>query len=127
MRTGLFLIQGIFGAYQKSDLYGVILRVLEVCFQMSYFLSFTRKYLSSSLQKQAGAVRANIVCISKNADSNLSEHASQWETPLVLRVHDLSGSVARHLSGRHSAPKGVPNETNGSATGEPKDEIRRNL
>ncbi len=45
----------------------------------------------------------------------------------VLRVHDLSGSVARHLSGRHSAPKGVPNETNGSATGEPKDEIRRNL
>ena len=45
----------------------------------------------------------------------------------VLRVHDLSGSVARHLSGRHSAPKGVPNETNGSATGEPKDEIRRNV
>ena len=24
----------------------------------------------------------------------------------VLRVHDLSGSVARHLSGRHSAPEG---------------------
>lgn len=46
---------------------------------------------------------------------------------IVLRVHDLSGSVARHLSGRHSAPKGVPNETNGSATGEPKDEIRRNV
>ncbi len=45
----------------------------------------------------------------------------------MLRVHDLSGSVARHLSGRHSAPKGVPNETNGSATGEPKDEIRRNV
>ena len=45
----------------------------------------------------------------------------------LLRVHDLSGSVARHLSGRHSAPKGVPNETNGSATGEPKDEIRRNV
>jgi hypothetical protein len=44
-----------------------------------------------------------------------------------LRVHDLSGSVARHLSGRHSAPKGVPNETNGSATGEPKDEILRNV
>ena len=47
--------------------------------------------------------------------------------PRVLRVHDLSGSVARHLSGRHSAPKGVPNETNGSATGEPKDEIRRDV
>ena len=46
---------------------------------------------------------------------------------IVLRVHDLSGSVARHLSGRHSALKGVPNETNGSATGEPKDEIRRNV
>ena len=45
----------------------------------------------------------------------------------MLRVHDLSGSVALHLSGRHSAPKGVPNETNGSATGEPKDEIRRNV
>ena len=52
---------------------------------------------------------------------------SQCAFLAVLRVHDLSGSVARHLSGRHSAPKGVPNETNGSATGEPKDEIRRNV
>ncbi len=85
VRTGLFLIQGIFGAYQKSDLYGVILRVLKVCFQMSHFLSFTRKCFSPSLQKQAGTIKPNIICISKNADFNLSEHTSQWETPLGTR------------------------------------------
>ena len=33
VRTGLFLIQGIFGAYQKTDLYGVILWVLKVTFR----------------------------------------------------------------------------------------------
>ena len=53
--------------------------------------------------------------------------AEQQGSHQMLRVHDLSGSVARHLSGRHSTLKGVPNETNGSPTGEPKDEIRRNV
>ena len=45
----------------------------------------------------------------------------------VLRVHDLSGSVARQLSGRHSVPKGVRDETDGTATGDPEDEIRRSV
>jgi hypothetical protein len=45
----------------------------------------------------------------------------------LLRVRDLSGSVARQLSGRHSAPKGVPDETDGTATGDPEDEIRRSV
>ena len=62
-------------------------------------------------------------------EMSLARYARRYNQvpPRMLRVHDLSGSVARHLSGRHSAPKGVPNETNGSATGEPKDEIRRNV
>ena len=42
----------------------------------------------------------------------------------VLRVNDLSGFVARNLSGRHSAPQGVRHETNGGATGDTEDEIR---
>lgn len=81
MRTGLFVIQGIFDVYQKADLYSVILWMLKGCFQMSYFLSLIREYLSPSLQNQAGAFKPNIICISKTADSNLSEHTSQWETP----------------------------------------------
>ena len=42
----------------------------------------------------------------------------------MLRVNDLSGFVARNLSGRHSAPQGVRHETNGGATGDTEDEIR---
>ncbi len=42
----------------------------------------------------------------------------------VLRVRDLSGSVARDLSGCHSHPKGVTDETDGVVTGDPEDEIR---
>lgn len=45
----------------------------------------------------------------------------------VLRVHDLSGFVARQVSGPHSVPKGVRDETVGSAKGEPEDEIRRGI
>ena len=43
---------------------------------------------------------------------------------LVSRARDLSGSVARHLSGCHSAPKGVRNDADASATGDTEDEIR---
>ena len=43
----------------------------------------------------------------------------------LLGVHELSGFVARHLSGRHSVPKGVRDEADGGATGDPEDEIRR--
>jgi hypothetical protein len=41
----------------------------------------------------------------------------------LLRARDLSGSVARHLSGRHTAPKGVGDEKDEGATGDTKDEI----
>jgi len=41
----------------------------------------------------------------------------------LLRVLKLSGSVARHLSGCHSALKGVRDEKDGTATGDPEDEI----
>ncbi len=41
----------------------------------------------------------------------------------MLRVLKMSGSVARHLSGCHSALKGVRDETDGIATGDPEDEI----
>ena len=41
-----------------------------------------------------------------------------------MLINDLSGSVARQLSGRHTAPKGVGDETNGPARGDPEDEIR---
>jgi hypothetical protein len=41
----------------------------------------------------------------------------------VSRAFELSGSVARDLSGRHSAPKGVSYEADGVATGDPEDEI----
>ena len=42
----------------------------------------------------------------------------------MLRAHDLSGSVARHLSGCHSARKGVRNDADTSVTGDTEDEIR---
>ena len=42
----------------------------------------------------------------------------------MSRARDLSGSVARHLSGCHSAPKGVRNDADASATGDSEDEIR---
>ena len=42
----------------------------------------------------------------------------------MSRAHDLSGSVARHLSGCHSAPKGVRNDADASAAGDTEDEIR---
>jgi hypothetical protein len=45
----------------------------------------------------------------------------------LLGVNGLSGFVARNLSGRHSALKGVRDETDGSATGDPEDEIRRGV
>ena len=45
----------------------------------------------------------------------------------MLRVHDLSGSVARHLSGRHIAPKGVIDEPNETATGVTEDEFHRSV
>lgn len=41
----------------------------------------------------------------------------------VLRVFNLSGFVARHLSGRHSALKGVRDEADAVATGDTEDEI----
>ena len=41
----------------------------------------------------------------------------------LLEAFEMSGSVARHLSGCHIAPKGVRNETDGTATGDPEDEI----
>jgi hypothetical protein len=45
----------------------------------------------------------------------------------LLRVHDLSGSVARHLSGCHIALKGVRDDAEASATGDTEDEIRRGV
>jgi hypothetical protein len=45
----------------------------------------------------------------------------------VSRVNELSGSVARYLSGRHSVPKGVRDEADGAVTGDPEDEIRRSV
>jgi hypothetical protein len=42
----------------------------------------------------------------------------------MSRAFELSGSVARDLSGRHSEPKGVSYEADGAATGDPEDEIR---
>ena len=47
-----------------------------------------------------------------------------WVSLPVLRAHDLSGSVARHLSGCHSALKGVRNDADTSVTGDTEDEIR---
>lgn len=41
----------------------------------------------------------------------------------LLRVLKLSGSVARHLSGCHSALKGVRDETDEVVTGDTEDEI----
>ena len=41
----------------------------------------------------------------------------------MLRVLKLSGSVARHLSGCHSALKGVRDETDEVVTGDTEDEI----
>ncbi len=41
----------------------------------------------------------------------------------VLRVFELSGFVARDLSGCHSYPKEVADETDGSVTGDSEDEI----
>ena len=49
---------------------------------------------------------------------------SQCAFLAVLRVHDLSGSVARHLSGCHIALKGVPDDAEASATGDTEDEVR---
>ena len=53
---------------------------------------------------------------------SLSKKVCQLPFKTVLRVHDLSGSVA--LSGRQSAPKGVRDETDASATRDTEDEIR---
>ena len=45
----------------------------------------------------------------------------------MLGASNLSGSVARNLSGCHSHPKGVANETDGAVTGDTEDEIRRGV
>ena len=45
----------------------------------------------------------------------------------VSRVRDLSGFVARDLSGCHRYLKEVLDDTDGVATGDPKDEIRRGV
>ncbi len=45
----------------------------------------------------------------------------------MLRVRDLSGFVARDLSGCYSHPKGVADETDRTATGDSEDEIQRGL
>ncbi len=72
----------------------------------------------------------------QNAKYDCRKHASNYKcfipTPQqisyrLLRVNELSGSVARHLSDRHSAPKGERDETDGTATGDPEDEIRRSV
>jgi hypothetical protein len=55
------------------------------------------------------------------------KHVCQEKSILVLRVFDLSGFVARKLSGRHITPKGEKDETNGAATGDTENEIRRSL
>lgn len=44
-----------------------------------------------------------------------------------LRVNELSGAVARHLFGRHRAPKGERDDTDGTASGDPEDEFRRSV
>jgi hypothetical protein len=41
----------------------------------------------------------------------------------LSRVFDLSGFVAREVSGCHSALKGVKDEADRTATGDTKDEI----
>jgi hypothetical protein len=41
----------------------------------------------------------------------------------MLGVNELSGSVARNLSGCHSALKGVRDETDEAATGDSENEI----
>jgi hypothetical protein len=43
----------------------------------------------------------------------------------VLEVNELSGSVARNVSGRHSALKGERDETDGTTAGYSEDEISR--
>jgi hypothetical protein len=42
---------------------------------------------------------------------------------VVLRVFELSGFVARNLSGCHSALKEGRDEADGAVTGDPEDEI----
>ena len=60
------------------------------------------------------------------SDSNLDWNLLVRPCPM-LRVRDLSGFVARQLSGRHSVPKEVRDEADGTATGDPEDEIRRGI
>ena len=45
----------------------------------------------------------------------------------VLRVRDMSGSVARYLSGRHSVLKGVPDDADETAAGDTENEICRSV
>jgi hypothetical protein len=45
----------------------------------------------------------------------------------VSRVFNLSGLVARDLSGRHSHQKEVADETDRGITGDSEDEIRRSV
>jgi hypothetical protein len=51
----------------------------------------------------------------------------QTASDLLSRVFDLSGFVARELSGCHIALKGVNDETDRTATGDTEDEIRRSV
>ena len=52
--------------------------------------------------------------------------ARNWQLCLMLRVLDLSGFVARNLSGCHIA-LGGRYAANTNATGDTEDEIRRSL
>ena len=83
-----------------------------------------------SLQTQAVQRKPEAPEVEK-ADNNKdgdSDHGSAKAAPCyLLEAFDLSGFVARNLSGRHSALKGVRNETDGAATGDPEDEIRRSV
>ena len=65
-------------------------------------------------------------CLNLPPLTSLTPHPNTGAT-WVLRVHDLSGSVARHLSGRHIAPKGVIDEPNETATGVTEDEFHRSV
>ncbi len=53
-------------------------------------------------------------------------HGFKRETKILLRAFDLSGFVARNLSGCHIA-RGGRYEANKSAAGDTEDEIRRSI
>ena len=69
------------------------------------------------------SLRKIVVAFSFMAMTHVSITVDFDPDDIVLRVLKLSGSVARHLSGCHSALKGVRDETDEVVTGDTEDEI----